>query len=119
MFVVAVGAMAVPVPVAARTPNRRRVRACAYGSVGKHKGRAGKQGQGGRWTRIYRSARRALFTPFKEADGPNKRRSLKMLRVTRGKSFTIGREFKIIDEWTVPSHAHRMLEGAWMGTTDF
>ena len=79
----------------------------------------GKQGQDGRWTRVHRSARRALFTPFKVAGGPGKRSSLKRLRVTRGRFFSTGREFKIIDDWTVPSHAHRLLESAWIGTTDF
>ena len=79
----------------------------------------GKQGQDGRWTRVHRSARRALFTPFKVAGGPGKRSNLKRLRVTRGRFFSTGREFKIIDDWTVASHAHRLLEGAWIGTTDF
>ena len=79
----------------------------------------GKQGQDGRWTRVHRSARRALFTPFKVAGGPGKRSSLKRLRVTRGRFFSTGREFKIIDDRTVPSHAHRLFESAWIGTTDF
>ena len=78
-----------------------------------------KQGQGGRWTRAHRSARRALFTPYKVAGGPAKKDGLKKLRVTRGRYFSSGKTFKIIDDWTVQSHAHRLLEGAWIGTTDF
>ena len=31
-----------------------------------------KKGQGGRWTRVHRSARRALFTPFRVGGGPAK-----------------------------------------------
>ena len=78
-----------------------------------------KQGQGGRWTRAHRSARRALFTPYKVAGGPAKKDGLKRLRITRGRYFSSGKTFKIIDDWTVQSHAHRLLEGAWIGTTDF
>ena len=79
----------------------------------------GKQGQGGRWTRIHRTSRRSLFTPFKVSGGPGKQAGLKKIRITRGKFFNTGRVFKIIDDWTIQSHAHRMLEGSWIGTTDF
>ena len=61
-----------------------------------------KQGQGGRWTCVHRTSRRSLFTPFKVSGGPSKQGGLKKIRITRGKS-----------------HAHRMLEGSWIGTTDF
>ena len=27
--------------------------------------------------------------------------------------------FKIIDDWSVRANAHRLLVGAWIGTTDF
>ena len=43
----------------------------------------GKEGQGGRWTRIHRSVRRALFTPFKVAGGPSSKTSLKSIRITK------------------------------------
>ena len=78
-----------------------------------------RDGKDGRWTRLHRSARRALFTPFKVAGGPNQKTPLKRLRITRGKYFASGRTFKIIDDWTVQANAHRLLEGAWVGTTDF
>jgi len=44
-----------------------------------------KEGQDGRWTRIHRSGRRALFTPFKVAGGPSAKTPLKRIRITRGK----------------------------------
>ena len=78
-----------------------------------------KEGQGGRWTRVHRSARRALFTPFKVAGGPGKNCNLKKIRITRGKYFNNNKGFKIIDDWSVPANAHRLLESAWIGTTDF
>ena len=78
-----------------------------------------KQGQGGRWTRVHRTARRSLFTPSKVAGGPGRLAGLKKIRITRGRYFNTGKVFKIIDDWTVQSHAHRQLEGSWIGTTDF
>ena len=44
---------------------------------------------------------------------------LKKLRVTRGKFVSTNKTFKIIDDWSVRANAHRLLEGAWIGTTDF
>ena len=79
----------------------------------------GKDGAGGRWTRIHRTARRALFTPFKVAGGPGIKVPLKKLRITRGKFIASNKTFKIIDDWSVRANSHRMLEGSWIGTTDF
>jgi hypothetical protein len=78
-----------------------------------------KDGKDGRWTRVHRSARKALFTPFKVAGGPGTKTPLKKLRVTRGQFLDSGRTFKIIDDWSVRANAHRLLEGTWLGTTDF
>ena len=78
-----------------------------------------KEGQDGRWTRVHRSGRRALFTPFKVAGGPSAKTPLKKIRITRGKFFASGKTFKIIDDWTTRANAHRMLQGSWIGTTDF
>ena len=51
-----------------------------------------KQGQGGRWTRVHRSARRSLFTPFKVAGGPSSKNGvLKRIRITRGKYLNNGK----------------------------
>ena len=78
-----------------------------------------REGKDGRWTRIHCSGRRFLFTPFKVAGGPGAKTSLKKIRITRGKYFTSGKTFKIIDDWTTRANAYRLLEGSWIGTTDF
>jgi hypothetical protein len=78
-----------------------------------------KDGQDGRWTRVHRSGRRALFTPFKVAGGPGAKTALKRIRITRGKYFASGKTFKIIDDWTTRANSHRLLQGSWIGTTDF
>jgi hypothetical protein len=78
-----------------------------------------REGKDGRWTRVHRSTRRALFTPFKVAGGPSAKSPLKKIRITRGKYLNSGKTFKIIDDWSVRANSHRMLESAWIGTTDF
>jgi hypothetical protein len=78
-----------------------------------------REGKDGRWTRVHRSARRSLFTPFKVSGGPSLKSPLKKIRITRGKFLSSGKTFKIIDDWSVRANAHRMLESAWLGTTDF
>ena len=78
-----------------------------------------REGKDGRWTRIHRSGRRALFTPFKVAGGPNSKMPLKKIQRTRGKYFASGSSCKSIDDWTIRANAHRLLEGSWIGTTDF
>ena len=60
-----------------------------------------------------------MFTPFKVAGGPSAKTPLKKIRITRGKYFASGKTFKIIDDWTTRANAHRLLEGSWIGTTDF
>jgi hypothetical protein len=52
-----------------------------------------REGKDGRWTRIHRSGRRSLFTPFKVAGGPGVKTSLKKIRITRGKYFASGETF--------------------------
>ena len=44
---------------------------------------------------------------------------LNKIRITRGKFFATGKTFNIIDDWTVRANAHRLLEGSWIGATDF
>ena len=44
---------------------------------------------------------------------------MKKIRITRGKYLSSGKTFKIIDDWSVRANAHRMLDSAWLGTTDF
>ena len=60
-----------------------------------------------------------LFTPYKVAGGPGNKVPLKRLRVTRGKLVATNKTFKIIDDWSIRANAHRVLDGAWIGTTDF
>ena len=60
-----------------------------------------------------------MLTPFKVTGGPTAKTSLKRIRITRGKYFASGKTFKIIDDWTTRANAHRLLEGSWIGTTDF
>jgi hypothetical protein len=60
-----------------------------------------------------------LFTPFKVASGPSAKTPLKRIRITRGKYVASGKTFKIIDDWTTRANAHRLLEGSWIGNTDF
>ena len=60
-----------------------------------------------------------MFTPFKVAGAPSAKTPLKRIRITRGKYLASGRSFKVIGDWTVRATAHRVLEGAWLGTTDF
>ena len=78
-----------------------------------------REGKDGRWPRIHRSGRRALFAPFKVAGGPNAKTPLKKIRITRGKYFASGKTFKIIDDGTTRVNAHRVLEISWIGATDF
>lgn len=78
----------------------------------------GRERKDGRWTRIHRSARRALFTPFKVAGGPSSKTPLTNIRITREKFFASGKTFKVIDDWTVRANAHRLLDRSWIGTTD-
>ena len=67
----------------------------------------------------HKSSRRAFFTPHEVAGGPTSKCPLQRLRITRGRFFATGKRFKIIDDWTVRADAHRLLDGAWLGTTDF
>ena len=60
-----------------------------------------------------------MFTLFKLAGVPSAKMPLKRIPITRGKYFSSGKTFKIIDDWTTRANAHRLPEGSWIGTTDF
>ena len=60
-----------------------------------------------------------MFTPFKVAGELSAKTPLNIIRITRGKYFSSGKTFKIIDDWTTRANANRLLEGSWIGTTDF
>ena len=39
--------------------------------------------------------------------------------MTVGRYVNTGEDFKIIDNWSQPENAHRMLAGLWVGTTTY
>ena len=76
-------------------------------------------GAGGAWTRAHRTPRRALFTPFKVAGGPDREIRMKRYRITSGTYIISGDKFKITDDWLKPGNAHRLLKASWTGSTTF
>ena len=74
---------------------------------------------GGRWLREHRTTRRALFTPYKVAGGPDRETRMMRYRVTTGACSCNGERFKITDDWMKPSNTHRLLKSSWVGTTEF
>jgi len=76
-------------------------------------------GDGGVWVRAHRTPRRALFTPYKVAAGPNDDIKLSKVRVTRGKYLDNGESFEIIDDFSNVADSHRILRAGWLGETEF
>ena len=76
------------------------------------------RGEGGVWQRVHSKPRKALFTPFKVAKGPEKSESLNIKRFTKGVTQS-GRKFEFHDEWQRSENAHRLLEEKWIGCTTF
>ena len=76
-------------------------------------------GDDGVWRRAHRTPRRALFTPFKVAAGPDKSTILKKIRVTRGKYLDTNEAFEVIDDFTNGANSHRVLRAGWLGETEF
>ena len=76
-------------------------------------------GEGGIWRRKHLTPRRSLFTPHKVANGPSVGAIVKKIRVTKGVYVRTGKEFEVIDDYTVGGNAHRLLQGVWTGTTEF
>ena len=77
------------------------------------------KGEAGDWSRRHRTPRRALFTPYKVAGGPDREIRMKRYRVTTGTYVENGQNFKITDDWLKPGNAHRLLKLSWTGTTKF
>ena len=75
--------------------------------------------EGGRWVREHRTPRRALFTPHRVAGGPSVEDCSNTRRITRGVYIRDGTKFEIIDDYSVEDAAHKVLEGAWTGVTEF
>ena len=76
-------------------------------------------GAGGIWKRSHRTPRRSMFTPHRVAGGPGPDITLEGTRVTVGTYVASGRAFKIVDSYCVADDAHRLLQHAWIGTTEF
>jgi hypothetical protein len=76
-------------------------------------------GAGGYWLRKHRWMRRALFTPYKVAGGPDRETRMKRYRITNGTYSDNGEGFRITDDWLRPNNTHRLLRCSWTGTTEF
>ena len=76
-------------------------------------------GEGGRWVREHRTPRRALFTPHRVAGGPTVEDCSNTRRITKGVYIRDGMKFEIVDDYSVEDAAHKVLEGAWTGVTEF
>ena len=60
-----------------------------------------------------------MFTPHRVAGGPGANVLLEGTRVTSGTYVASGKTFKIVDSYLVADDAHRLLQHAWIGTTEF
>ena len=69
--------------------------------------------------REHRTHRRALFTPHRAAGGPSVEDCSNTRRITRGVYIRDGTQFEIKDDYSVEDVAHKVLEGAWTGVTEF
>ena len=78
----------------------------------------GERGENKRWSRLHRTPRLALFTPFKIPRGPGRKTKLSAVRITRGIDEQ-GNKFSIRDDWTNPDCSHRILNKKWVGETYF
>ena len=76
------------------------------------------RGEDGQWVRLHRTPRTSLFTPFRVPWGPGRKSRLASIRHTVGVDET-GMKFDIMDDWTQPGVAHRVLPQRWTGSTIF
>ena len=76
------------------------------------------KGENGIWHRIHTKPRRARFTPFKIAKGPNSKEKLGSVRFTKGVSQS-GKTFEFHDNWLDPKNAHKTFDESWVGCTTF
>ena len=60
-----------------------------------------------------------MFTPHNVSAGPDKSVMLNKIRITRGKYVGTGKEFQVIDDYSISASAHKILNNAWVGTTEF
>ena len=76
------------------------------------------RGEDGQWVRLHRSPRTALVTPFRVPRVPGRKSRLASIRHTAGVDET-GMKFDIMDDWTQPGVAHRVLPQRWTRITIF
>jgi hypothetical protein len=76
-------------------------------------------GENGKWIRRHRTPRRSLFTPHKVAGGPQPGAQLKTSRVTKGTFISSGKSFVIEDDYSKGIDAHKLMDAAWTGITEF
>ena len=76
-------------------------------------------GQGGVRRRQRRTPRRELFIPHRVAGGPEAGVQVKKIRVTNGTFIKTRRGFQVIDDYNIKAKSHRLLAGAWIGTSEF
>ena len=76
-------------------------------------------GEQGWWIRRHRTPRRTLFTPHRVTGGPQPDEALSTRRITKGTFIRNGKHFIIEDDYSVEVDAHKLLDGAWTGTTEF
>ncbi len=68
--------------------------------------------------RRHMKPRRELFTPLRVSGAPTVK-ALTSTRITIGAYCDNGEEFRIADNWTTRSTAHRTLPRRWTGVTKF
>ena len=76
------------------------------------------RGENGVWCRIHTTPRISLFTPYKVAQGPCGKTSMRQTRFTSGVTES-GECFEFHDDWTLPQQRHKIMEEAWVGFTMF
>ena len=107
----------IPLHRPAMHPRRNKIPKSA--AAGRHMDSWSASGAGGSWVRTHRTPRRALYTPYKVAGGPDRDVRMKRYRVTTGTYTLSGEGFKITDDSLKPGNAHRLLKGSWTGATEF
>ena len=57
--------------------------------------------------------------PHRVAGGPEARVQVKKLRVTSGTFIRTKQVFQVIDDYHINANSQRLLDGAWIGTSEF
>ena len=75
-------------------------------------------GQDGVWRRQHRTPWRTLFAPHRVAGGPEAGVQVKKIRATSGTFIKTRRALQFIDDYHMKANSHRLLAGAWIGTSE-